>query len=225
MGDDFIEFEYDEDVATKFTEWAMVDTVNFDETMYAKEEYVRKVRNASQPLQPATPPAQSRVLDVDPLCSSLGADFVFTDTSEGSNRANRRVFIRERNGTLRTVSHTHSPLHVAPCVPPPPNVWQKQRHTGGGNTWRRRHGGGVDAVRDLNDDNTELVRTFVWNQEFLFLGSSDKSPLPRWPRWHQARHRSRAHARTRTHAHTHTRACGSVGARGGASGVPADLLG
>jgi len=104
MGDDFIEFEYDEDVATKFTEWAMVDTVNFDETMYAKEEYVRKVRNASQPLQPATPPAQSRVLDVDPLCSSLGADFVFTDTSEGSNRANRRVFIRERNGTLRTAN-------------------------------------------------------------------------------------------------------------------------
>lgn len=102
MGDDFIEFEYDADVNTKFTEWAIVDAFNFDETMYAKEEYVREVRNASQPLQPAAPPAQSRVLDVDPLCSSLGADFVFTDISTGSTRANRRVFIRERNGTLRT---------------------------------------------------------------------------------------------------------------------------
>ena len=62
--------------------------------MYAKEEFVRKERNASQPLEPIPMPEERRVLDVDPLCGSKSADFVFTDISHGSTRKNRRIFVR-----------------------------------------------------------------------------------------------------------------------------------
>ena len=72
--------------------------------------YVRDLRNASQPLGPVALEHEVHVLDEDPRCGSARFDFHFTDISkvdvdgEEFNNDNRRIFVREKSGVLRTAS-------------------------------------------------------------------------------------------------------------------------
>eukprot|EP00040_Diaphanoeca_grandis_P026293 m.147189 g.147189 ORF g.147189 m.147189 type:complete len:407 (-) comp30519_c11_seq1:104-1324(-) len=65
---------------------------------------LRKQTNANIVLQQTTPDEKSRVIARDPSVGSARYEFCFTDLSQGYNENTRRVFVRERDGTLRTAN-------------------------------------------------------------------------------------------------------------------------
>lgn len=101
---------YEPTLGTAFPRIGEIDSFNFEHVMEAKEAYVRDLRNASQPLGPVALEHEVHVLDEDPRCGSARFDFHFTDISkvdvdgEEFNNDNRRIFVREKSGVLRTAS-------------------------------------------------------------------------------------------------------------------------
>jgi len=101
---------YEPTLGTSFPRIGEIDTFNFEQIMEAKDAYVRDLRNASQPLGPVALEHEVQVLDEDPRCGSARFDFHFTDisktASDGSEftNDNRRIFVREKTGVLRTAS-------------------------------------------------------------------------------------------------------------------------
>lgn len=102
MGANKVPVTYEPTLAFAFPRTGVVNPVNYEETMHAIDDFIRNERNASQPLGPVIPAPQSRVLDEDPYCGSARFDFHFTDLSSGFEDHNRRVFVREKSGVLRT---------------------------------------------------------------------------------------------------------------------------
>eukprot|EP00039_Didymoeca_costata_P001120 m.49905 g.49905 ORF g.49905 m.49905 type:complete len:373 (+) comp10638_c0_seq1:221-1339(+) len=105
-GDELQPFQYEPDIKRRFPMYGLVNTLNYDEMMDSKDEYVRARRNAASNIDEAKKrlraPEKSRVLDVDPRCGNRRYDFVFTDVSKSKNDDTRLIFMREKDGTLRT---------------------------------------------------------------------------------------------------------------------------
>jgi len=97
--------EHETETTKAFPRYKMLEA--WDEvqiTLNSAAKSLRQSRNANEDMQ--TPPAavESVVLTKDARCANPRYEMVFTDISKGKGitASNRRLFVREKDGTLRT---------------------------------------------------------------------------------------------------------------------------
>jgi len=110
VGYDYVGVEVDvvpvsEQTPAKGKAFPRVRQVSPDELDVVMQEtgaFLRKQTNANTILQTPKKAEQTRVLSKEPSLGNPRYDFCFTDISKGYDKNNRRIFVRQKDGTLRT---------------------------------------------------------------------------------------------------------------------------
>lgn len=100
------EFSVQPEVTKAFTRFKAVEPELVPGIMSAAARHLREKKNANGVMKkPADVKKDSEVLSFDKRCANRRYEFVFIDTSEGVDIQDRFMYVRERDGTLRSATH------------------------------------------------------------------------------------------------------------------------